>query len=120
MDHAQLAGERETDRRPLGLQQQFLELAPDALGRQIVEPDRRTDARRFGLDAQIETSGELERAQHTERVVGKGCRIDNAQEPLLQILATMKRIEIFIGERIPSDRVDGEVAAPRRVFERHR
>ena len=40
MNHAELARERETDRRPLGLQEQFLELAPDALGRQIVERDR--------------------------------------------------------------------------------
>ena len=40
-DHAQLARQREADRRALGHQQQLLELAPDSLRRQVVERDRR-------------------------------------------------------------------------------
>ena len=32
----------------------------------------------------------------------------------------MKRIEVLVGQRIPGDRVDGEVASPRRLLDRHR
>ena len=39
---------------------------------------------------------------------------------MLEIVPAVKRIEIFVGERIPADRVDREVAPPRRLLERHR
>ena len=40
IDDAEVEREREPDRRPCGLEQQLLDLAPDPLGGQIVERDR--------------------------------------------------------------------------------
>ena len=47
LDHAEVAGEREANRRPPGLEQQLLELAPNAFGRQIVEAEWRGRCRRW-------------------------------------------------------------------------
>ena len=43
VDDAELEREREADRRPFGQEQQLLDLAPDALGRQVVERDPAAD-----------------------------------------------------------------------------
>ena len=120
MDDAELAREREADRRALGLQQQLFEFAPDALGRQIVESDRRTDPRRVGIDRQLESRRELQRTEDTEGVIREGLRIHDSEDTEFEVLAALKGIEIFVGERIPANRVDGEVAASGGIFERHR
>jgi hypothetical protein len=40
IDHTELQRERETNGRTLGPEEQFFDLAPDPLGRQVVEADR--------------------------------------------------------------------------------
>ncbi len=45
--------------------------------------------------------------------------IDDAQDAASEILAAVEGVEILVGERIPTDRVDREVAPPRRLLERH-
>ena len=116
VDDAELAREREADRRALGLEQQFFAFAPDALGRQIVESDRRTDPRRVGIDRQLESRRELQGTEDTEGVVREGLRIHHSEDTEVEVLAALKGIEIFVGERIPANRVDREIATPRGIF----
>ena len=120
MNDAKLAGQCEANRRALGLQQQFFELAPDALGRQIVERDRRADPGGFRIDRQVEPRGKLQRTEDTEGVVCEGCRIHDSEDTELEVLSAVKRIEIFVRERIPADGVDREITPPRRLLEWHR
>ena len=40
------------------------------------------------------------------------------QDRLAPLLAPFGRVEA-VGQRIPCDRIDGEVAPPRRIFDRH-
>ena len=121
MDDAELARERESDRRPLGLQQQLFELAPDALGRQIVERDRRSRCARFRDRSSARTAPQTAaRGGHgaSHRRTSRGSTTRRTRS--CEIVPAMKRIEIFIGQRIPADRVDREITPPRRLFERHR
>ena len=68
-DDAEIQREREADRRPRR-EQQLLELAPDALGRQIVERDRRGRAPRVASSSvKLEARGELH-----ARAARAGCR----------------------------------------------
>jgi hypothetical protein len=62
LDHTERAREREADRGPFGNEQELLELAPEALGRQVVERDGAADGRRFVVERRLETRGELQRA----------------------------------------------------------
>ena len=77
--HADLEPEREADRGPARQEQQLLDLAPDPLGRQIVERDGPADRDGRVVGRQLETRGELQRAEHAQAVVGEGARIDDAQ-----------------------------------------
>ena len=73
-----------------------------------------------GSISQVESRGELDAAEHAEAVVAEGPRIDGAQHPALeQIAPAVERVEVGVGQRIPGDRVDGEVPAPRGVLGRH-
>ena len=85
LDHAELAREREPDRRPLRLQQQLLELAPDALGRQIVERNRRAERRGGGIDGELEPRGKLQGTEDTERVVCERRRIDDPENTEFEV-----------------------------------
>src|SRR5688572_20160501 len=100
--------------------QQLLDLSPDAFGGQIVE--RNAGADRPGLVRNVKTEArrELQRAEDAEAVFGKRARIDDTEEAPFEIGAAMKRVHEGTIERIPRDRVDREVAAPRRVLEGHR
>ena len=82
LDDAELQRERETDATARGLQQQLLDFAPDALGRQIVERNARQDRVRLRVHVQVEPRGELQRAQHAQAVVAERRRIDDAQAPV--------------------------------------
>jgi hypothetical protein len=117
---AQLASEREPDRRPFGLQQQLLELTPDALRGEIVERDRGADRLRLFRDRELEPRGELQRAQHAEAVIGERLRVDHPQHAAPEIGASLERIDVLAGKRVPGDRVDREVTAPCGLAYRHR
>jgi len=62
----------------------------------------------------------LNGAQHPQAVVAEGPRVDGAQHTAVQIGAAADRIDVFLRQRIPGDSVDGEVAAPRGLIDRHR
>ena len=68
--------------------------------------------------AQAETSGELHRAQHAQRIFAEMRGVNRAQNAVFQIGAPAKRIENFVRQRIAQNRVEREIAPPRRVFER--
>ena len=120
MNDTELARQRETDRRALRLQQQLLEFTPDALSGKIVEGDRRTDARALGFQCQLKARSKLQGTEDTEGVVCERARINHTEDTELEVFPPLEWIEIFAGERIPSDGIDGEVATPGGVLERHR
>ena len=81
---------------------------------------RAAERLRVGVHLEPEPGGELDAAQHAQAVVAKRPRIDGAQHPALeQIAAAVERVEVGVGQRIPGDRVDREVAPPRRFLRRH-
>ena len=69
---------------------------------------------------ELEPRGELQRAQHAQAVVGEGAWIDDPQHAGGEIGAPAERVLVRAGERVPRDRVDGEVAPPCRLAHRHR
>ena len=57
-------------------------------------------------------------ARSTRRLSSaKRRRIDDAQDAALEIAAAVERIEVVVGQRIPGDRVDREVAPPRGLLD---
>ena len=88
-------------------------------GGQVVERDAAADLQRVGRGRQLEAGDELHRAQHAQAVVAERGRVDHAQHARVEVRASAARIEVLVGERIPRDRVDREVAAARRLVERH-
>ncbi len=119
-DDAEIERQAKSDRRPLRLQQEFFNLAPDPLRREIVK--RQASAQRRGafLQCELEPGRELHRAQRAQAVVGERLRIDGAQQAPIEILASRERIFVLAGQRVPRDRVDREVAPARRLDDRHR
>jgi hypothetical protein len=111
VDHAEVERQREADRRPLGLQQQLFELAPDPLRWQIVERD--AVAQRGGVIVQreFEARGKLHGAQHPKAVVAEGVEIDGPQDAASDVFAAVEGILVGVGQRIPENRVHGEVTA---------
>ena len=97
IDDAEVEREREADRRPLGLEQQLLDLAPDPLGRQIVERDAPAQRRGVVVERELEARGKLHRAQHAQAVVAERRRIDGAQDAALEIGAAVERV--FVDRR---------------------
>ena len=73
----------------------------------------RHSARVASSRAKLEPRGELHGAQHAQAVVAEGRRIDDAQDAPLEIAAAVERIEVLVGQRIPRDGVDREVAPAR-------
>ena len=110
----------QADRRPPGLQQQLLDLAPDPFGRQIVERNRAAQRARLRLELALEARRELH-----ARAARAGCRRRTSRGSTarrirrVEVGAAVERIEVLAGQRIAGDRVDREVAAPRRLFDRH-
>ena len=72
------------------------------------------------VERALEAGRELQRTQHAQAVVGERARIDDAQPAGRQVVAAVEGIQVLAGERIPGDGVDGEVAAPGGLLERHR
>jgi hypothetical protein len=100
--------------------QQLFHLSPHALRRQIVQGDRGTDRARRGGYLQFEPRRELQRAQDAQAVVGEREGIDDTEDALLQIGTPLEGIDQRAVERVPRDRVDGEVAASGRLLDAHR
>ena len=119
LDHAEVARQGESERRSLRHQQQLLDFAPEPFSGEVVERDGAADGARLVIQHAREACGELHGAQHPQAVVGEGARIDHAQPVGVEVGAAAERIEVLVGERIPADRVDREVAAPGGVLERH-
>ncbi len=92
-DDAEVECEGEADGR-LRCEQQLLELAPDALGRQVVERNGAADGACLLVERQLEASRELHGTQHAQAVVGEGARIDDAQQAALEIGAPVERIDV--------------------------
>ena len=92
---------------------------PSQIGWKVVERNR--PAQRGGLLVQreLEARGELNGAEHAQTVVSEGGQIDGSEQAAFEIEAAIERIGVLAGQRVPSDRVDGEVAAPRGLGERH-
>jgi hypothetical protein len=112
VDDAKFERERKANRWLAREAEQFLELAPDALGRQVVEMNRPAQRDRRRFERQVEARRELQRPQDAQAVVAKGPGIDDAEHAPIEIGAAAVRIEVSVRQRIPADRVDREVAAP--------
>ena len=80
---------------------------------------RAAERRRVRVQRELESRRELHGAQHTQAVVAERGRIHGPQHPSRQVFTAVERILVSLGERIPGDRVDGEVAPARRVRDRH-
>ncbi len=120
VDDPELERQREAERGTIGKEEQFLDLAPDTLGRQIVERDGAADRFRVRIHLELEAGGELNAAEDAQAVVSEGPRIDSAQYALLeQVAPAAERIEIGVGEWIPRDRIHREIPAARRLVGRH-
>ena len=95
------------------------DLPPDAFGRKIVERDAPAQVAGGGFHVEFESCGKLHGAQHPETVVAKRPGIDGAKNADAQIGDAIVRIEVFTGQRIESNGVDGEVAPSCGFRERH-
>ena len=73
-----------------------------------------------GVERELEPRGELHGAQRTQAIVRKRLRIDGAQQPARQVRLAIEGVFVHLGQRIPRDGVDGEVAASRGFRDRHR
>src|ERR1043166_5667288 len=104
----------------LCLEQELLHLSPDSLGRKIAEIHIATQFDCFGMNVELETRRELRRAQHPQAVFSKRLDRNGAEQALLNVSSTVVRIDQLAGQWILEDRVDCEVAAPRRFGNAHR
>ena len=113
-DHRELAPvpqQLEPDGRMRRLQQQLLDLAEDALGRQLAERHRRAQRRRGRVHGQLEARGQLDRAQGAQRVLAEACDGSTARRSRCSRSArppcgsTIRPVE-----GLEQDRVDREVA----------
>jgi hypothetical protein len=119
VDDAEIQRERKTDRGPFGGEQQFLQLPPDALRRQIVERNPAAQVGCVVLQRELESRRKLDGTKHTKAVVAKRRGIHDTQNTTTDVVAPVERVLVDVGQRIPGDRVDGEVAAACRVLDRH-
>ncbi len=101
-------------------EEELFDLTPDAFGRQIVQRNGGADCARGIVQREPEARTELQRSENPQAVVRKSRRVDDAQKPPRDVAPAVERIEIFVGERIPRDGVDREVAPPRGFLDGHR
>ena len=93
LDDVQFQCQPQADRRAIGKQQQLLELAPDPLGRQVVErKPARTVPPSPGSSRELETGRELHGAKHAQAVFAEGRVIDRTQDARREIGAAAEGI----------------------------
>src|ERR1044071_8347031 len=97
----------------------LLQLAPDALGREVCEVDGEAELYGLPFDLEPEARGELRGAQDAQGVLDEGLRGDGAQQFRLHVCEPPMRVDDLAVERVFEDGVDGEVAAARGLFEGH-
>ena len=85
----------------------------------IREVDLAAEGDRRLVDLELEARGELHGAEHAQAVLDEGPRVDHADQPPRQVGAPAVRVEVLPGERVVHDRVDREVAPPRRLLGAH-
>ena len=117
-DDVEVPREGEAERRPARAEQELLELAPDALGGQVVERDPAAQRARAVVHRELEPRRELQRAEHAQAVVAEGARVHGAQDAARQVVAAAPRVQVLAGERVPEHRVDREVAPARGLRDR--
>ena len=100
----------QADRRAIGEQQQLLELAPDALGGQVVERNAARQFRCARVERELKTRRELNGAQHAQAVFAEGRVIDRTQDTRRQVRAAAEGIFVDVSQRVEGDGVDGEIA----------
>ncbi len=103
-------GERQPERRAARLEQEFLHFAPHPFCGEVVEGDAAADRCGGRIDVELEAGNELQGAKHPEAVVGERVGIDDPEEALLEVAPAVEGIEVLVGQRIPGDGVDGEIA----------
>ena len=74
---------------------------------------------RLGRRLELEARHQLHPSQHAQRVLDEALR-GVAQQPPLEVAAAAERVLELTGREVDRHRVDGEVAAARRVGDRHR
>ena len=112
-----LAQQAEAEGGARGLQQQLLDLAEDALGRQLVERHRGAQAGRGRLDLELEAGRQLHRPQGAQRVVAEGGRVHGPQAAPLEVGPAAPRVDQRLGLRVVEQRVDREVPAARGLLD---
>jgi hypothetical protein len=120
IDHAELERQGEADRRSTGAQHKLFDFPPDALGREIVEADGAAQRCGISVERELEPRSKLHGPQDAKAVIYECRGVDRSQNPALKIAAAVERIEVLIGQRIPRDGIDSEVAAPRSFVNGHR
>ena len=120
-DDAEIEREREADRRPRR------EAAAFRFRPRCARPaDRRAGSSRHSARGRLVERRTRTARRTARRAARAGCRRRTSRgsttrrTPPLEIAAAVERIEVLVGQRIPRDRVDGEVAPPRRLLDRHR
>ena len=98
----------------------LFQFAPHARGRQLIRLHRPHLRQRFFVRRQMKPGRKLRAPQHAERVFAKAAARHGAQNAELQILPPAEGIDNFSGQRIPQNRVDGEIPPRRRPFKRKR
>ncbi len=99
----QLQRELEPGRRTIRDQQELLDLAPDAFGRQIVQLDSFAQAPGPVVELEIEPRRELDAAQHAKAVVAEGLRVDGPQHAARdQVALALERVDVLARDRIPA------------------
>src|ERR1700741_2430952 len=104
----------------LCLKQEFFQLAPDSLGREIRQIYTPAKCNRFRIDVELKTSRKLRRTQHAQTIFYKRGRRDGTQESSFNIQLAVVWIDQFSGERILENGVDREVAPSRGFGNCHR
>ena len=102
------------------LEQELAPLVEDTLGRQALERDRvRHSATVSAAGVELEARHQLHAAQDPQRVLDEALR-GVAQQAALEVGAAAERVLELVRLEVDRHRVDGEVAAARRVRDRHR
>jgi hypothetical protein len=83
-------------------------------------PQMRSAGSRLGVDGQFEPRRELQGTENTEGIVREAACIHDPEDTEMKVPAAVEWIEVLVGQRIPADGVDREVAPARRLLEGHR